>query len=132
MKPPSKKFLNLSPAEGIAIQACLTEVIELGFFNFEVESDSIQVVMKIKNPQADDSELGWIVKDIIDLTRFLKFVNFLLLSCSCNRVALDLARMVVDAEIYGIWLEECPSPILSVWEDDYRAFRTRDFCFAGS
>ncbi|CAH9135001.1 unnamed protein product, partial [Cuscuta epithymum] len=94
-------------AEALSIREALSWLKQQGWDNIDVESDSIQIISRIKSG-SDDSLPGLIVEDIRDISSGFTSISFSHVKRSANRVAHDLARAAVSMSDRYIWIYTNP------------------------
>jgi len=99
-----------SVVEAIALWKAVSFCWELGCPRVVFEGDSMQVVQALNNGQAWNRYAQLLV-DVRTLSHGFTFHKIQLVSRDANKVAHDLAKLVVTQPCDSMWIGECPSPI---------------------
>lgn len=100
--------IDVDVVEAMAVREALTVALDVGFSALEVESDSEKVIQMLTHSEKNNSEMDLIGREIGFLAARLTYVSFRHVRRQANLVAHALAKMAVDEEQTGIWLEELP------------------------
>ncbi|KAL5812731.1 hypothetical protein ACOSQ3_027681 [Xanthoceras sorbifolium] len=95
-------------AEAVAIQFGMKLATEFGLLPAIIESDSLSVTNLILDDRPIRSEIGFVIKDILDLKVMFGFPIFFP-PRSTNRVAHILTKIALGHTIDLVLLEEVPS-----------------------
>lgn len=120
-----------SSALHVELEACragLLIAINQGWSDIEVESDCMQLVNALNNPNEDWSEVGRIVEDCKSYMMAFNFILVRHIFREANCVAHRLAHIATFSALDEFWLQETPSIIEDVlFEDFYNCTRGSGF-----
>lgn len=107
---------NLGPTI-VEAKACLWGLQlakEYGWKRIEMEGDCIPLIQKLQMWTTEDNFLGFIVSDILELSRSFDFIAFSFVKGGRgNRVAHDLAHWQPFNESKRVWTLNVPEHIIS-------------------
>ncbi|TQD81470.1 hypothetical protein C1H46_032963, partial [Malus baccata] len=70
--------------------------------------DSMKAIATLNRTYSDSSAIDLIVDDVLMMAPSFSMVNFIHVSCLCNRVAHRLAKFALNRNNNLVWIEEPP------------------------
>ncbi|KAF7819670.1 uncharacterized protein G2W53_025125 [Senna tora] len=109
--------------EALAVYEGLMLAKSMSILNIEVEGDSAKVFKLLNKKGTDQSYLGIIIEDILELSSFFNFVSFKWIRRETNKLAHILAHDHVefmdDNLSTIVWLEDYPLLICNALRQDF-------------
>lgn len=84
-----------------------------------LESDCLEVIMKIKAKQIEDSYLGFIIKDILCLVKNFDCISFHHISRDANGAAHEMPHLFPLEYSTRVGVDGCPNDVLDVIASDF-------------
>ncbi|KAF7835887.1 uncharacterized protein G2W53_010746 [Senna tora] len=113
---------SVDTMEAVAVYDGLVLAKSMSILNIEVEGDSANVFKLLNRGGVDQSYLGIIIEDILDLSNFFSSISFKWIRRETNRVAHILAHEQVDFlddnSSSLVWLEDYPPLICNALRQD--------------
>uniref|UniRef100_A0A803LVY1 RNase H type-1 domain-containing protein n=1 Tax=Chenopodium quinoa TaxID=63459 RepID=A0A803LVY1_CHEQI len=113
---------NVGVAEALAARHAISIAVEAGLLRIELETDNLKLFKYLDKGTKEASTFRLIVSDILDLSKYCKFIKFSHISRKGNKVAHCLACL---SRLFGelrVWTEEVPQETLCFVLSDSSTF----------
>ena len=104
--------------EALAVRHSLSIALEAGLRRVQVESDSLKVIVHLKEGKRENSSFGNIIYDILEISKRCESIIFSHVCRTGNKVAHQLAQLSSSYHEVRVWIEEVPDIIRPFVMDD--------------
>ena len=101
--------------EKLAARRGLEVVVETGFRNIVLESDSQILITAVREDSYSLASFSHLVKDIQFIASYLSSINYTYVRRQCNGLAHSLARRAKSLSQFQVWMEDVPPDSSSVF-----------------